>query len=209
MNPRRSSFAWRVVLGLALALGAVGCAHAPGPVEVASNYARALEEGRLAEASALTSASAEERSAFLQRYADPQARQARVVQVRSALSQLQAHSPGLSLLQAKEGWRVVEEKPADDAPRQLLTRFAQAVEGGHWEAAWALLSEPLRERYTPERLHEDFQREPLATERLRRAWLAAEGPVRVTEEGAEFALGAERAVRLVREAGEYRVAALE
>ena len=209
MNPRMASSSWRWVLFVAMAPGAVGCAHAPGPVEVATEYARALEEGRLAEASALTSASTEERSVFLQHYADPQVRQARVVQVRGALPRLQARSPGLALLQTKEGWRVLEEKPTDDAPRALLMHFVESAEAGHWETAWSLLSEPLRARYTPERLHEDFQREPLAAERLRRARVAAGGAVRVTEEGAEFALGAERAVRLVREAGEYRVAALE
>ena len=104
--------------------------------------------------------------------------------------------------------RSVEESP-QDAPRAALTRFLDGVEAGDWNLAWSLLSEPLRIRYTPERLREDFERDPLAAERLRRARLVVRGPVRLTGTGAEFPLGGERAVRLEREAGEYRVAAIE
>ncbi|ATB33726.1 hypothetical protein [Melittangium boletus] len=104
--------------------------------------------------------------------------------------------------------RVVEDS-SQDAPRAVLTRFLDGVEAGDWSLAWSLLSEPLRTRYTPERLREDFEREPLAAERLRRARLVVRGPVRMTDTGAEFPLGEERAVRLERESGEYRVAAIE
>jgi hypothetical protein len=104
---------------------------------------------------------------------------------------------------------IVEEKPADDAPREALGRFLDAVKADDWDTAWSLLSAPLRARYTPERLRDDFKREPLATERVSRARLALKGPVRVTASGAEFPIGEERAVRLVREAGEYRIAAIE
>ena len=70
-----ASSPWRAVLGLSMALGTVGCAHAPGPEEVASAYARALEEERLTQAAAWTTVSDEERPAFLQHYADPQVRE--------------------------------------------------------------------------------------------------------------------------------------
>ncbi|MGZ3460322.1 MAG: hypothetical protein ACXU86_17685 [Archangium sp.] len=195
-------------LSLAVALATTGCAHAPGPKEVASSYARALEENRLADAYALTNAPPEDQPSFLEHYADASVRQARAAQVRAALPELQARAPSLLLLQAREGWRVVEEKPMD-APRAVLGRFLDATEAGDWATAWSLLSGPLRARYTPERLREDFKREPLAAERVRRARLALKGPGRVTASGAEFPMGGERMVRLVREAGEYRVAALE
>lgn len=195
-------------LSLVAALTASGCAHAPGPREVASSYARALEENRLADAYALTSAPPEAQQAFLEHYANASVRQARAVEVRAALPELQARAPALTLLQVKEGWRVVEEEPAD-APREALERFLDAVEAGDWATAWSLLSDPLRARYTPERLREDFKREPLAAERVRRARLALKGPVKVTGSEAELPVGKERAVRLVREAGEYRVAAIE
>jgi hypothetical protein len=175
---------------------------------VAASYARALEENRLADAYALTNAPPDSQPAFLKHYADASARQARAQEVRAALPELQAHAPALTLVQAKAGWRVVEEKP-EDAPRAALRRFLDAVEAGDWATAWSLLSAPLRARYTPERLREDFKHEPLSAERVRRARLALKGDVRVTASGAEFPIGEDRAVRLVREAGEYRVAAIE
>jgi hypothetical protein len=195
-------------LCLVVALAASGCAHAPGPREVASSYARALEENRLEDAWALTNAPAEERKSFLEHYAKESVRKARAAEVRKALPELQARGPGLTLLQVKEGWRVVEEEPAD-APREALKRFLDAVGASDWATAWSLLSDPLRARYTPERLRDDFKREPLAAERVRRARLALKGPVKVTASGAEFPIGKDRTVLLVREAGEYRVAAIE
>ncbi len=196
---------------LAALLALAGCAHTPGPGDVARAYAQALEEDRLADAYALTSGTPEGQPAFLTHYKDAGVRQARVAEVRAALPELQARAPALVLRPAPEapkGWRVLEEQPAD-APREALSGFLGAVETGHWVSAWGLLSEPLRARYTPERLHADYEREPLAAERVRRARLAVKGPVRVTDGTAEFPLGPERAVRLVREAGEYRVDALE
>lgn len=195
-------------LSLVAALTAPGCAHVPGPQEVASSYARALEENRLEDAYALTSAPPDARQSFLEHYGNASVRLARVEEVRAALPELQARAAALTLLQAKEGWRVVEEAPAD-APREAMERFLDAVDASDWATAWSLLSGPLRSRYTPERLREDFKREPLAAERVRRARLALRGPVKVTGAEAEFPVGQERAVRLVREAGEYRVAALE
>ncbi|HLM47267.1 MAG TPA: zf-TFIIB domain-containing protein, partial [Myxococcaceae bacterium] len=196
-------------LALAVSGLATGCAHTPGPSEVAVSYARALEENRLADAYALTSAPPEAQAGFLDHYADASVRQARVKEVRAALPELQARAPALTLVQAKEGWRVVEEKPGD-APRAALKAFLDAVGAGNWNRAWSLLSDPLRARYTPERLREDFKREPLAAERVRRARLGLKtGQVKVTATGAELPVGKDGAVRLVREAGEYRVTSIE
>ena len=60
-----------------------------------------------------------------------------------------------------------------------------------------------------ERLREDFKSEPLAAERVRRARLALKGPVKLTGSEALFPIGKDRTVRLVREAGEYRISAIE
>ncbi len=192
---------------LTLAL-ATSCAHTPGPVEVAETYARALDEGRMEEAHALTNLSPEERSSFLEHYGNVEPRRARAAEVRAALPELRASAPSLTLIRGPEGWRVVEQQPGE-APRATLGRFLDAVEAEEWSLAWSLLHGPLRARYTPERLHEDFQREPLATERLRRARLAWQEPVRMTGSGAEFPLSEDRAVLLVREGGAWRVAAIE
>ncbi len=185
------------------------CATTPRePVSVAEAYAQALEEGRLQEAYTLTTGSPEGETAFLERYSDETERRERANAVRAGAAVLEARAPSLTLARSEQGWRVVEARPAD-VPRAALTRFLDASEARDWKTAWSLLAAPLRARYTPERLREDFEREPLAKERLRRARLALNAPVRVGAGEALFPLGEDRAVRLVLEDGEYRVAALE
>ncbi|MDY7231097.1 hypothetical protein [Hyalangium rubrum] len=187
---------------------AAGCATPKGPNVVAESYAKALEENRLAEAYALTTGLPEGEVGFRERYADVAVRRERVSAVRQATEGMEARAPGLILERRAATWRVVEMRPSDEA-KAALTRFLNAVESKDWEKAWSLLSGPLRARYTPDRFREDFQREPLAKERLRRARLALKGNVKVTGSEAAFPLGADRNVRLVMEEGEYRVAAIE
>ncbi|MBZ4417394.1 hypothetical protein [Myxococcus sp. RHSTA-1-4] len=185
------------------------CATTPRePVSVAEAYARALEEGRLQEAYALTNGGPEGEVAFLERYSDETTRRERAAAVRAGTAVLEARAPSLTLARGDQGWRVVESRPAD-VPRAALSRFLDTVESRDWKAAWSQLAAPLRARYTPERLREDFEREPLAKERLRRARLALNANVRVGAGEALFPLGEDRAVVLVLEDGEYRVAALE
>ena len=107
------------------------------------------------------------------------------------------------------GKAAVTKTAGSDEAKAVLTRFLNAVEARDWEKAWTLLSAPLRSRYTPDRFREDFVREPLATERVRRARLALKGVMKMTHGDATLALGADRAVRLVLEGGEYRVASIE
>jgi hypothetical protein len=180
--------ACRLLLLLALT---AGCATPKGPSAIAEAYATALEEDRLLDAYALTTGLPE-----------------RAASVRAAVGDLEARAPNLIVEQREDTWRVVETRPSDEA-KAVLTRFLNAVEARDWEKAWSLLSAPLRSRYTPDRLREDYQREPLANERIRRARLSLRGNVKVTNSDATFPLGADRAVRLVLEEGEYRVAAIE
>jgi hypothetical protein len=187
---------------------AAGCATPKGPVDVAEAYAKALEAGELSEAYALTTGLPEGEPGFRERYAEVTARRERAAAVRAAASELEARAPNLILERREAAWRVVETRPTDEA-KAALTRFLNAVEARDWEKAWSQLSAPLRSRYTPDRFREDFLREPLAKERLRRARLALRGNVKVTASEASFPLGADRAVRLVLEEGEYRVASIE
>ncbi|NOJ81391.1 hypothetical protein [Myxococcus xanthus] len=201
--------AMRMNRSLVFCLLLTACATTPRePASVAEAYARALEEGRVGDAFALTVGGAEEEAAFLERYSDPGARSARAADVRAGAPLLEARAPSLTVAQSTQGWRVVEARPAD-VPRAALRQFIDSVEARDWKAAWGQLAGPLRARYTPERLREDFEREPLAKERLRRARLALNTHVRVGAGEAVFPLGDERAVRLVLEEGEYRIAALE
>ena len=195
------------LLLLPLALAA-GCATAKGPSAIAERYAKALEDNRLSEAYALTTGLPEGESGFRERYADLTARRERAASVRASTLDLEARAPNLIVERREDTWRVVETRPSDEA-KAALTRFLNSVEARDWEKAWSLLSGPLRSRYTPDRFREDFQREPLAKERVRRARLALRGNVKMTQSDATFPLGADRAVRLVLEEGEYRLAAIE
>lgn len=185
------------------------CATAPRePVSVAEAYARALDEGRLQDAYALTNGGPEGEVAFLDRYSDEATRKERASAVRSGTAVLEARAPSVTLAHTAQGWRVVEARPAD-VPKAALSRFLDTVEARDWQKAWSQLAAPLRARYTPERLRDDFEREPLAKERVRRARLALNANVRVGAGEALFPLGEDRAVVLVLEDGEYRVAAIE
>jgi hypothetical protein len=197
--------ACRLLLLLALT---AGCATPKGPSAIAEAYAKALEEDRLPDAYALTTGLPEGEQGFRERYADPSSRRERAASVRASVGDLEARAPNLIVERREDTWRVVETRPSDEA-KAVLTRFLNAVEARDWEKAWSLLSAPLRSRYTPDRLREDFQREPQANERIRRARLSLRGNVKVTNSDATFPLGADRAVRLVLEEGEYRVAAIE
>ena len=86
-----------------------------------------------------------------------------------------------------------------------------SVEGRDFKAAYLLLAQPWRDRYTPERLEKDFALEPQAKDRVARvrAALGGQVPLEVSREGAKLPLGGGRAVQLVREGGGYKVAALE
>lgn len=210
--------AWALTLGLALV---AGCAANDGllpsdevatrPVQdVAKAYADALEAGRLDDAFALTAHAGQgagAKEAFKQRYADPAVRVARAREIRAALGALRVDAPGLAMVQ-HDGWRIVESADANAAAR-VLRAFLDAAEKGDFAAAYALLAAPLRARYTAQTLARDFAQEPLARERLARARLALERTPVLKADSVEFPIGDGKAVRLVREGRDHRVAALE
>jgi hypothetical protein len=199
------------VVGL-LVWGAPACRTLAGPEASARSYAQALRDGRTTDAYALTSAEFRGRvsaEAFAERYGDPARRAERAAEVDRALAQLHAEGPGIALVREGEIWRVDEPAPAAEGPSQTLQNFLDAAERGDFAAAYALLSESWRGRYSPERLQQDFEREPLSRERLARARRAlAQSPV-ISGSSVDYPLGEGKAVRLVREGGAFRVAALE
>jgi len=98
-----------------------------------------------------------------------------------------------------------------ESPSDVLSTFVEAVEGGLWGEAVALLSARWRARYTPERLEADYLGAgPLARETAARALeaLRAGAPLRLEEGRAELPVPGGRAL-LVAEAGGWRVDALE
>lgn len=97
----------------------------------------------------------------------------------------------------------------DDEVRAAAERFVAAAERRDFQTAYAMLSGPLRDRYTPERLAHDFDNEPLAKERLARIRAALAQPFAVTPAKAVLQLGAANAFTMSHEADGWRVASLE
>lgn len=199
------------VLALALVCVAVGgaCVTAHPPERIASAYAMALMEGRLDDAYALLDERQRPaREAFLAAYANDGQRIARAEAILESLADLRASTAELTLVRHEDQWKVADPPP-DVAPRKALEQFVGAVDRRDFQQAYLLLSQGWRDRYTPQRLEKDFAQEPLAKERVERARAALSGPWAVTAGGAELPLGEGKAVRLVKEGGAYKVAALE
>jgi len=100
----------------------------------------------------------------------------------------------------------------DAAAREVLGRFARALDAGRFDEAHALLSARWRATYTPGRLALDFRGAgPAAREAAARvaAGVAAGEPVERAREGARLSVGGGRAALLVAEGGGWRVDALE
>jgi hypothetical protein len=101
---------------------------------------------------------------------------------------------------------------SEEAAREVLRRFAGAVEAGRWGEAHALLAARWRAAYTPARLAVDFGGAGPAgresAERLRAA-LAAGAPLARDGGRALLPVGGGRAAVLVAEEGGWRVDAIE
>lgn len=97
-------------------------------------------------------------------------------------------------------------------PREVLLRFALALQGGRWSEAWPLLSERWRASSSPGRLAADWRGAgPVAREAADRvvALLEAGGRLEVAGEVRRLPVGAGRSARLVLEPAGWRVDALE
>lgn len=100
----------------------------------------------------------------------------------------------------------------DAAAREVLARFARALEAGRFDEAHALLSARWRAAYTPGRLALDWRGAgPSAREAAGRvaARLAAGEPLRREGAAAQLGVGPGRAACVVAEASGWRVDALE
>lgn len=97
------------------------------------------------------------------------------------------------------------------AAREVVTRFARALEAGRFDEAHALLSARWRQAYTPGRLALDWRGGGAgAREAARSAREAASGePLARDSRGARLPVGDGRRAVLALEAGGWRVDALE
>jgi hypothetical protein len=185
------------------------CQTPSGPDLTARRYASALREGELDEAYALLAADQRpSREAFLARYQDPAAREARAQEVEQGAKTLIARGSGIELRAEGGRWAVFEGAQVQ-AARAVGLAFVDAVERRDFEGAYALLGGELRARYTPGRLAEDFAAEPLAEERLARARAALATAGEQSGDQMAFPIGEGRAFRLHLEAAGFRVVALE
>jgi hypothetical protein len=96
-----------------------------------------------------------------------------------------------------------------DELRRVVTRFLDAADAGRFDDVLPLLSAGQRDRYTVDRLRADFTQEPTAKERLARARRGLERGFSVDGPVARLALDNGLHLRAVREAGEWKIAALE
>lgn len=174
-------------------------------------YARALDEGRLEEAWALSAPL--DRDRFFERYRDPETRHRRAEQVRRATEGTSGE--GVAIEARGSSFKLIEAPAAVVAPdeeqqaRALVEHFLAAVQSGDFEAVFTDLGASWRAKYTPERLKADFTLEPSATERLQRIKAALPGKWLVTAAGPELPLGEGKRLQLQREGGALKVVALE
>jgi hypothetical protein len=98
-----------------------------------------------------------------------------------------------------------------DGPHAALSAFLDAAGRQDFEACWRLLASPLRERYTPARLAEDFSAvKERAEDKLARVHAAfKDGALRVEGGGAALPLSEHKELRLVHEADGWKIAELE
>ncbi|MEW6430386.1 MAG: hypothetical protein AB1730_02655 [Myxococcota bacterium] len=95
------------------------------------------------------------------------------------------------------------------AVRDVVVRFLDAAEAGKFAEVLPLLAEPVRSRYSPERLAADFGAEPTAKSRLARVRAALPNQLEVRLGVALLPLDTGRHLRAVRETDGWRIAALE
>ncbi|HEY3448451.1 MAG TPA: hypothetical protein VGK67_19000 [Myxococcales bacterium] len=102
--------------------------------------------------------------------------------------------------------------PGDEAgaAKAALEAFLAAAAKEDFAACYQLLSGPLREKYTPARLAEDFEAvRGTAQDKLARARAALSEKPRLEQGIAEFPISEHKAVRLVLESGSWKIAAVE
>src|SRR5206468_918183 len=145
----------------------LACAH----VERADPdaYARALADGRMKDAYALTSETYRAHTSFDAFVAaqTPERRRDQLDALERAHASEEAAAPEL-FTGEPDAIRL-------EAARTVLRSFVQAAEARRFSAVWATLSSELRARYTPERLEREFFEQADAPERVKRARAAANG----------------------------------
>lgn len=104
---------------------------------------------------------------------------------------------------------VVVTPDLESEARGAIDQFVAATEAGQFAEALRLLSQPLRDRYTPELLGRDLSFDPLGRERVLRIKEKRGNPLAIAGEKAALEWAPGRHLRLTREGGSWKIAALE
>lgn len=109
----------------------------------------------------------------------------------------------------ERGAELSEVSAGPSAAHEMVKSFVAACEARQFEAVHALLAKPLRERYSVERLANDFAAEPRAADRLALIKLQLTRTLVEAADTASLEWATGKSLRLVREAEGWRISALE
>ena len=107
---------------------------------------------------------------------------------------------------------VVVTPPAEDPQREvraLVNAFVAATEAKRFDQVLLLLARPLRDRYSATSLERDFRADPFASARVSQLKLKVSERFIEAKDSASLEWSTGRSLRLVLEAGGWRIAALE
>ena len=215
----------RSVIGLAIALWAGGCAHAPpAPGEALAAFGDALARGDLRGAYAMTSADLQRRipfeafaAGFQGPAADPATLGRRIAsesgRVAPRVEVELAAGERVPLVFETGQWRVdgpVYEAWGQETPRAAIRTFVRALDARRYDVVLRLVPDRLRGGMTPERLRSFWEESDADAHRRLLAKIRAAASAPLVESGDEahapLADGGE--LRLMREQSGWKIEAL-
>jgi hypothetical protein len=215
----------RALIGLVVALGAAGCAHAPAaPGAALAAFGDALARGDLRAAYAMTSADLQRRvpfeafaAGFQGPAGDPASLGRRIAaeanRVAPRVEVELAAGERIPLVFQEGQWRVdgpVYEAWGQETPRAALRTFVRALDARRYDVLLRLVPDRVRGGLTPERLRKFWEESDADVHRrlLSKVRTATAAPLVEAGDEAHAPLAEGGEVRLVREPGGWKIAGL-
>jgi hypothetical protein len=209
-------------LGLMVALGLTACAHRPEePSATMASFGAALARGDLRGAYQLTSVAFQRRMPYEAFAAvltaagtEPAALGQRLVAEAGAIAPRVAVTLELGeevpLVLEGGRWRIdgpVYEAWGQATPRAAIRTFIRALDAHRYDVVLRLVPDRYRAGLSADRLRAFWEGEHREEHRalLARVRAAAQGPITETGDEARLSVAPDRVVRLVREAGQWRI----
>ena len=213
---------WQVALGLIVALGLPSCAHHPEePAATMASFGAALAHGDLRAAYQLTSAAFQRRmpyeafaAALTAGGAEPATLGQRLVAEAGAVAPRVALTLELGeevpLVLEGGRWRIdgpVYEAWGQATPRAAVRTFIRALDSHRYDIVLRLVPDRYRAGLSADRLRAFWEGEHKDEHQalLARVRSAAQGPLTETGDEARLSVAPDRVVRLVREAGQWKI----